>query len=695
MSWLDELSEPVKSSAAGWLDELSAPVAKKKEAKTEDSSYDMSEYGETIGRLTNKAKALAKSLLGDDKNSAVEKLTNPRTGAVGVGEAAANVASSMVAAPLGGLAGLATTAYSGDAAEGARTAQRIQHGMTYEPRTPAGQLASEVVAAPLSLLSEGAGWAGGKIGRALGGDEGEAIGRTAGEALPAAAAAVAGGTAALRARPGMPKGVEAEAAVKAEAVSRAEAKTAQAGIDWAKLPLAARKQLADMAANALEFDKLSPDMIRRAARLQELPVPIAATKGQLTRDPVQLGEEQQLAKTRQGSRIEARYQEQNKALLDNFNAVEGDYGALQKTPEQVGSKVVEALSAKQKLAKTRVDRLYDAANKSVESEKAVSPQPLIDLVRDHPNQADLQWVIGRLKRQQVVTGADELAQPMASRDITLRELQEIRKAAEKQTQRNLGAEVKARIDEMSDGVGGEKYAAARDAYKAYKSEFANQGAVRQLLSNKGDKYSQDRQVALEDVFTKTVVGGSIQDLRNVTKSLIEVEDPGTRKLGRQAVNELAAQTVRYIRDEAAAGPIDQTGLPNISAAKLRQAVDRIGDEKLDLLLGKTSAEQLRKIAAATEDVKTSPPNRYGGSATAVNFLNWMDKFIGHVPYVGAGAKLVSKLGQKAHEAVRADALQSQALLEDQYLSQYRLSDQRELKAFLPGAAAATTSEVRR
>jgi hypothetical protein len=684
----------------------------------EDNSYDMSEYAPEPGavdRLTRKARAAARDVAGPVSAADVRRSLMTRESALdkiatGARECAFTLASGMAAAPIAGLAGLAGAALPGPEGQGARWSQGVQNALTYEPRSATGKAVSETVAAPLTLAGEYAGKAGAylgnKIGGALGGErgalEGEAAGRTIGEVAPAVAATVAGGVSALRARPGSPKATEAEAASRAEAVMRAEAKVGEAGLDWGKLPLAIRKQLTAMATDALQFDKVTPEMVKRVAQLEGLPVPIKGTKGQLTRDPVQLRTEKQLSQTDAGAPIEQRYVEQNRALLDNMDVLANKGSAKATTPEEVGRQVAEkALAAKKTETYQKVKDAYAKANRSAEGAETVSPYPLIDYVRDHPNASAVDWVIGRLKKQQIITGADELTQPQVSRDISLRELSEMRKTAERVAKSGSegsgwAQEVKDVIDKMSEGAGGKEYATARDAYKAYKSEFDNQGAVRQLLATKGGKYSTDRQVALEDVFDKSVVKGSIQDLRNLRQSLLDAENKGTRKQGRKALNEMAAQTVRYIRDEATKGVEDTTGTPDVSPAKLKQAVDRIGDEKLDLLLGKTSADQLRAVVNATQDLKTSPPRRINGSDTSLNLLNWADKMLEHLPILGPFTRGAAKMAKKAYDTGKADVAADQALLEEQYAPQYRLSDQTELKAFLPGAAAASIAEqVRR
>lgn len=697
MGWRD--APVIEKSSAKWegapVVEDDKPKRDKFDLRMDDDAYDSSEYEAPNERPLLRLKEARKE---------------NRAPAVALGDAALGMAAGGVGQIVGGLGGLGKAAYAlakGDGIDsalkqGADTVNSVT-GAMYQPKTAAGQNITAAVGMPFEM----GGKALGAIGEAAGdvvGPKTAAAGRTLGENALPAAAAIGGGVAAFKARPGSAVNQAADAAKqaaeRAETVSRAEAKANASGLEWAKLPVEARKQIVALAQDATEFDKMSPEMIQRAAMLKGLPVPIKGTKGQLSRDPVQIRTEKNLSQTDAGSALEDRYVEQNKGLLDNLDTLANKGSAKAKSATEVGRQVAEkALGKKADEAKAKVNDLYRQANKSAESEAAVSPYPLIDYVHDHPNAAAVGWITDRLKKNQIITGTDDLGQPMISRDITLREVSELRKVAERVGKSGAegsgwAPEVKAVLDKMIDGKGGEKYAAARDAYKAYKGEFDNQQAVRQLIETKGGKYSTDRRVALEDVFDKSVVNGSVQDLKNLRQSLLEAENKGTRKQGRKALNELAAQTVKYIRDESTKGITDRTGAPEVSAPALKRAVEKIGDEKLDLLLGKTTADQLRNVVQAAQDLKTSPPKRIAGSDTGVNILTMLDKVFSKLPVGSTIAKGVVKLVKNANEAGKADLMTDQALLEEE-LKPKRLRDQTELRAFLPGAAAAAVSEQAR
>ncbi|MDB5975139.1 MAG: hypothetical protein JWR07_1899 [Nevskia sp.] len=633
-----------------------------------------------------------------------------RIPAVPMVDAAIGMVAGGASQVAGGLAGAGRALYGmamGDGVDaslqkGADTVNKVSE-MAYRPRTAAGQNITEAAGLPFEMGSKATGAIGGAIGSAVGGEKGRAAGETIGEAAVPVAATLLGGAAAVKNRAGSQASQAAEAAAKAtergEVLQRAEIKARTSGLDWGKLNVAARKQIATLvtdATNAKKLEAITPDMVKRAAEMKALPVPITATKGQLARDPVQLRAEQQLSQTSDGAPLRQRYVEQNQGLLDNLDNLGSKGSPKATTSEEVGRQVAEkALGAKAAEGKAKVRKLYDQANKSAESAETVSPYPLLDYVRDHPNAAAVSWITDRLKKNQIVTGVDDLGQPQLSRDIKLREVSELRKVAERIGQSGSEGsgwvpEVKAVLDQMIEGKGGEAFKAARGAYKDYKGEFANQEAVSKLLETKGGKYSTDRKVALEDVFDKSIVKGSIQDVRNLRESLLTAESKGTRKQGRKALRELAGETVNYIRQEATKGVVDESGAANVSAPALKRALDKIGDEKLDLLLGETTATQLRAVVKAAEDLKTSPPKRIQGSDTGVNAMMLLDKVFSHLPVVGNTIRGTIRLAGKATEVGKAGKAVDESLMIP--ATPFRMKDSKELRAFLPGAAAASIAE---
>lgn len=116
---------------------------------------------------------------------------NPLRQVVGLGETALQMGSGAISQAFGGVRGLVELATGGSVDDATRLIKEYEEAGTYRPRLAHGKLASKLVAAPMEVASEGAGWAGEQIG----GDAGRAIG----EVVPAMAATVAGGVPAFRA----------------------------------------------------------------------------------------------------------------------------------------------------------------------------------------------------------------------------------------------------------------------------------------------------------------------------------------------------------------------------------------------------------------------------------------------------------------------------------------------------------------
>lgn len=76
-------------------------------------------------------------------------------------EPLAHLGSSLVAAPIAGLAGIAGAVLPGEQGQGNRWLENVQNAMTYQPRIPAGQQATDAVTYPLRKYAEFADAAGG------------------------------------------------------------------------------------------------------------------------------------------------------------------------------------------------------------------------------------------------------------------------------------------------------------------------------------------------------------------------------------------------------------------------------------------------------------------------------------------------------------------------------------------------------
>lgn len=577
-------------------------------------------------------------------------------------EAAANFLSGGVAVPVSGLAGIAAAggkALGLTEADPTEVIGKVQSALTIPPHTKVGKVLTDTLNYPIAKAEQGADYVGGKVAEITG--------------SPAAGAAtkatLLGAPALLGLKKSTPaNALEVKKTSTAEAIQKAKDKSSESGINWAALPGNIRKQITDFARDATNFESITPDMLKRHIETQSLPVPVSATKGQLTRDPLQLREEQQLAQTREGTPIRERYIEQNKALLDNIDIMKGKTGARAPSTIEAGRMVDKALMDKINKSKQNYEGLYKKAANSPEGNAPVSVKPLTDYLNDTLNPQMTTFAETALKKMGALT-KDDNGVLMPAKDIPLKQMEELRKLASAEskdggTKGHYAGEVVSKIDEIMDKNGGQLYKDARSAFKQHQMEFKETGAISGLV----DKKSRvDRKVALEDVFDKSVLKGSIQDLKNVRDNLINDKDATIRKKGRQAYRELSGQAIEYIKQNSAEKFVgsDELGNKTVSASGLKKSLDNIGDEKLDLLFGKQGREKLRQIQQVTEDLKTSPPKRIQGSDTAINLMAMLNRTldsIDKIPLIGNVAKGGIAMVRRANELGQAERKVGQSLM---------------------------------
>jgi len=585
--------------------------------------------------------------LGGAKEQALAYAKAPMAGTA---ESATQMATGAVATPIAGLAGIAQGAYNVLAPAfggqpGRPAAQRVeevQQGLTYQPRTESGKVVSQNVAYPFQKLAEGANVVGERVAEATGSPLVGALTRAAPDvamslmapeargamssvgrgmvgAAPRAAAAGAGAAGAGAA------GLTGPSAAQTLAAQRW---AATKGLSWGSLPAETKQALATVAADATKLDQLDPLAIQREANLRKLSM--TPTRGMVTRDPLQLRAEQLAKSSDAGSPLRQIDLDNNAALS---SAVDSLKSAPAKDIGQTGRAVQDVLRGRLAAAKQNVSRLYKTAEQAGELQGPVKIDGLVDYLNRHIDPAEVAYIESRLQKIGAVkkgeNGLEATGQP-----VSLAEVEAIRKAAVAKgraggTQGHYASEVKGVIDEITDGAGGDAYKAARKARAQMGEEFERTGIINQLVKQRGK--TNDRAVALEATWRKSVVSGSVEDLQAVKQSLFKA---GAK--GRAAWDDLRNSTIDYIYEKATGGPKNERGQANVSWGGLRRAIDQIGNDKLEMMVGKIGAKKLNEIVDAAEIAKTEPPMGIKGSPTVDKFVTLMDK-LGAIPYVGGAA----------------------------------------------------------
>ena len=189
------------------------------------------------------------------------------------------------------------------------------------------------------------------------------------------------------------------------------------------------------------------------------------------------------------------------------------------------------------------------------------------------------------------------------------------------------------------------YKESRALRAKYAREFENVGVIDKLLSKKPG--TSDRSVALEDVFKHSILNGSLDDVRNVGKTLKKVGPEGE-----QAWKELQGQTIEHIKDQVTRSiDRDVYGNPVVSPAKFERVIRELDqDGKLDYVFGKKGAQEVRDLLETAIAVNAPLKGAANYSNTASALIRALDRIggtpLGKIPGFGAVSEYATKQAVK-------------------------------------------------
>jgi hypothetical protein len=485
----------------------------------------------------------------------------------GLAETGVSMATGAAATVAGNVAGAARTATSGSdfgTAEGVRkggeTAAKVRDFLTYQPRSEVGQEMTESVGKLMAPLE----------------------GLPPHVALPAASAA------------------------PARAASSSTAKVRD---------LIGKEQPAMAGVGAAETDAARMARERAAA----LPVPLtgdrALTKGQAQRDFEQLRFERETAKQgKAGAPLRERADNQNDAILQNFDAWVDQTGAEAPSRYHAGRAVDEAVVERAKAAKVRINAAYDRARKSGHMNEPVPTDEVLAYLQKNAAAGINAGVIpGALQKLKELGG---VGKDGAAGAISINDLEELRilvgeMSGKDATNAKYGRSIKEVIDRSMEGRGGELFQQARKLRSDFAREFEDHAIVDRIMSTKPG--TKDRAVAFEDVFDHSILKSDQDSLKHF-RTLLQNAGPK----GEQAWKELQGQTVEWLKGEATKGvALNERRQPVVSPAALKKAIRTLdADGKLDILYGKKGAQQIRDLGDLAQDVYTVPSGTVQTSGTA-------------------------------------------------------------------------------
>lgn len=462
---------------------------------------------------------------------------------------------------------------------------------------------------------------------AVGQEMTQSAGQFLGEVLPPVLPIIgAPGTAMAAARQAAPVARQAAIAVApvAQAVAAAPGRAVQAvrgAVGMGETAPATRAAGASIGAAA------TPAATRRGVVAEQFGV--RPTLGQLLRDEEQLAFEQAAIKKPEGGPLRDRARENNVALLTSAERIIDETGARFVEKADVGDALTSTLLRGADQERTKVRALYADARKSPEAQAVVDPNvrvvigqgdleaegSLISFLNEQPVGVPSSAVTDSARKIAVKMGVarEDEGGNLVGIPATVGQMEDFRKEivglADRTDARALRQEtiLKKLVDAQTAPVAGPLFRQARAARSNMARKFENRGIIANLITRRGG--SEDMRVSADRAFDVAVLNAPRGEVRFLRQVLGTLGDDG-----RQAWSEIQGATVRHILNAATrrAGG-DANDQPILSADKLNQAVRGLdANGRLEIILGKKRAQELRDLNEVTQYIKTLPPD------TAVN-----------------------------------------------------------------------------
>jgi hypothetical protein len=560
--------------------------------------------------------------------------------------AVASVASGIPASLAGGLnvmAGVMEGKVSPD--EIRNRFQGAQQALTYQPRTEEGRKVAEGIGEGLRSL--------GPAEITYGADKlfeatGSPLAGAAAEGIGNAALMFGPGALNRRGKAASPQ-TPASAGLKAsplpeftpEQTAAAEAFAKKAGIDWSSAATTFKDKLLKIAQTAGGLEKLDPKAAARVARAEKIKAPI--TRGQATRDLVQITDEENIRRTKAGEEVRKKSAQQDTALHDELTRIrEGVSGkATPKDAGDVGSSLQGAARRKMQILKAQASVLYKEAEAAGEMKAPVNVAPLEAFLKEPVNARNMPWLEKAINDYKTAKPGVE----NAPSEVTLKNLEDLRAevaaaAGESGRKGFVGGKALRVIDDILDKVNSQVYSKARGKWREMKEEFAQQGSVRDLTSEKAG--TTDRRIALEDTLGR-VIRGSNESLTQIKNTLTRGGTAGTRQRGARAWKDLQAGVLEHLR-EIAAGKRKIQGEDSqlqFNSSFLDELAKLEQGGKLETLFGKQVAGAVRELGETVRDLRTTPADRVVGPQTALRIFRMIESFT-KLPLVNTIAEAVNK-----------------------------------------------------
>ena len=414
--------------------------------------------------------------------------------------------------------------------------------------------------------------------------------------------------------------VSAGAPTVARNAARATGEAATAPVRGAREGI---NRLTDPPANNRSMGAAETDKAReRLATSQVTPIPFEGdsglTRGQATRDAQQLKQETEWS--RDGNKeIQERRRNQQLIANQNFDRMDEDIGArgVADSAER-GTLVRGAVQQYRADRKAERDEAYRVAREAGETEQ------LIPEVTGLNNVMQEAWRFrhGVEENEKIFKAATEMN--VIDKDgnlkpVTIQQVEDLRKHVNNTYDASDPKQARWRrmfidtIDETLDTVpAGAKYRQARGVAREYYSEFDDSPLASGLTSNKA---RTNVEKIPDEKVTAKIASSSIQEIDQLKSTLMATER------GSESWRQVQTAFLNDIRKSAfgtQTGDVDGTPLLQASTFK-RKVRDLDESGKLEVILGKEQAQNIRDLVEVADAIATLPPQAVNPGSPAEIF----------------------------------------------------------------------------
>lgn len=356
---------------------------------------------------------------------------------------------------------------------------------------------------------------------------------------------------------------------------------------------------------------------------------VKLTLGEKERDPSQLAFEKEAVKGPLGQPLITRAEQNNLSIMQRFDELLDETGAevAQKGDIAVtGNKLIDALSSGYAGAKAKTKAAYDRAKAEGELAAPTSITSVADYLNQNAPEASVAPILKVAREKGISLGIFEQMDDgtLQAKPSTLADVELLRRSINKSigidpTNKNFGRELKDVIDLSTEGLGGEAYKQARALRKQQAIKYEGRAIVANLLTKVRGR--DDPKIEASEAFQKSILNSTPEEITFLRRVLFT-----SGKDGQQAFRELQGATIDYLRKEAVkSGRTDSQGRPVVDTGAVRKATEALdANGRLDIMLGKKGAQNIRDVNEVLSYINTVPPgtliNNSGTVATLMENL---------------------------------------------------------------------------